>query len=764
VSGSGSESANITLSLPDDVQIASDLTVAGNLTVNGTLTSLDTTNLDIEDNLFQLNAGLTGSPVNDSGMLINRGTADNGIFMWDESVDKFTLGLTTADGSATGNITLNSLGTLVANLEGNVTGAVTGTVSSLSNHDTDDLTEGSNLYYTQARFDSALAAKSTSNLSEGTNLYYTDARFDTRLASKDTDDVSEGTSNLYYTSARFDSAFGGKSTSDLSEGSNLYYTDARVQAISINNVVEDTTPQLGGDLDLNSSDITGTGDINITGTATMDGLTVDGSGGRQYINTGHLRLSDDYNLEWGGGTNAISGSNANNSILFKTNNETAITIDSSQRVGINTSSMSAPLEVRCDSNNRGISIVEQGVGTETWKLGVNTDGDLIFLDSLDTTASVTFQDGTGKVGIGATSIDGDSLLHLKSSKPNIFFEDTDDNKDWRLEATSVFKLQDVTRGAEVFRFDSSGILMVGTTDTDLGWTDGDDGVVIRPDGSLQVARSPSDATFSLGYFNRLNSDGRLLEFRKDGSEVGSIGVVSGNNLKIHSTQSGHSGVSFGTGIVYATDNAGDATNGAISLGSSSYKWKDLHLSGTVTASYIAASNSVFAGSGGVGAMALKVTYSGADKFTVQNTGNVAVAGALSKGSGSFKIDHPLESKKDTHHLVHSFVEAPQADNIYRGKVDLVDGSATVNIDTVAGMTEGTFVALNTDVQCFTTNESDWDSVKGSVSGNILTISCQNESSTATVSWLVIGERHDQHMKDTDWTDDNGKVIVEPTKW
>jgi len=227
VSGSGSESADVTLSLPDDVQIADSLTVAGNLTVNGTLTSLDTTNLDIEDNLFQLNAGLTGSPVNDSGMLINRGTSDNSIFMWDESVDKFTMGLTTADGSATGNITLNSLGTLVVNVEGNLTGNVTGTVSSLSNHDTDDLTEGSNLYYTQARFDSAFTAKSTSDLSEGTNLYYTDARFDTRLASKDTDDVSEGTSNLYYTSTRFDSAFGGKSTSDLSEGTNLYYTSAR---------------------------------------------------------------------------------------------------------------------------------------------------------------------------------------------------------------------------------------------------------------------------------------------------------------------------------------------------------------------------------------------------------------------------------------------------------------------------------------------------------------------------------------------------------
>jgi len=142
---------------------------------------------------------------------------------------------------------------------------------------------------------------------------------------------------------------------------------------------------------------------------------------------------------------------------------------------------------------------------------------------------------------------------------------------------------------------------------------------------------------------------------------------------------------------------------------------------------------------------------------------VAVGGALSKSSGSFKIEHPLESKKDTHNLVHSFIEGPQADLIYRGVAVLENGTASINLDTAAGMTEGTFVLLNTNTSCFTSNESDWDAVKGSVSGNTLTISCQNTSSTATVSWLVIGERHDQHMKDTDWTDNNGKVIVEPLK-
>lgn len=119
------------------------------------------------------------------------------------------------------------------------------------------ITEGTNLYYTQGRFDSAFAAKSTTNLAEGTNLYFTTARgdanfatnfatktttnlpegtnlyftnqrFDTRFSTKTTTDLAEGT-NLYYTQARFNTAFAAKSTTDLAEGTNLYYTDARAR-------------------------------------------------------------------------------------------------------------------------------------------------------------------------------------------------------------------------------------------------------------------------------------------------------------------------------------------------------------------------------------------------------------------------------------------------------------------------------------------------------------------------------------------------------
>jgi hypothetical protein len=143
--------------------------------------------------------------------------------------------------------------------------------------------------------------------------------------------------------------------------------------------------------------------------------------------------------------------------------------------------------------------------------------------------------------------------------------------------------------------------------------------------------------------------------------------------------------------------------------------------------------------------------------------NVVIDGSLGKGSGSFLIDHPLESMTETHHLYHSFIEGPQADLIYRGKVELVNGKAAINIDEVSNMTEGTFCSLNRDTQCFTTNETDWDSVKGSVEGNILTIESQNASSSATISWMVVGERCDKHMFDTDWTDDNGKVITEKVK-
>ena len=143
--------------------------------------------------------------------------------------------------------------------------------------------------------------------------------------------------------------------------------------------------------------------------------------------------------------------------------------------------------------------------------------------------------------------------------------------------------------------------------------------------------------------------------------------------------------------------------------------------------------------------------------------NLTVNGSVSKVSGSFCIPHPLPAMNNTHKLYHSFIEGPRADLIYRGSVNLVNGSATVNIDHHSTMTDGTFEALNRNVDCFTTNETDWDPVRGTVNGNILSIECQNPSSTTKVSSMVVGERQDEGMRDTHWTDSTGRVVPEKIK-
>ncbi len=71
------------------------------------------------------------------------------------------------------------------------------------------------------------------------------SEFDTLFAAKDTGDLSEG-SNLYYTEGRFDSSFGGKDTDDLSEGTgNLYNIDQKRIRCEIISFGEETTEPTG---------------------------------------------------------------------------------------------------------------------------------------------------------------------------------------------------------------------------------------------------------------------------------------------------------------------------------------------------------------------------------------------------------------------------------------------------------------------------------------------------------------------------------------
>ncbi|MCB0685053.1 MAG: hypothetical protein KDC53_00970 [Saprospiraceae bacterium] len=70
--------------------------------------------------------------------------------------------------------------------------------------------------------------------------------------------------------------------------------------------------------------------------------------------------------------------------------------------------------------------------------------------------------------------------------------------------------------------------------------------------------------------------------------------------------------------------------------------------------------------------------SGSLPFVLGESGDLAIAGHLSKGSGSFKIDHPLDPKNK--YLYHSFVESPDMMNIYNGNVILnKDGEASIQM-------------------------------------------------------------------------------------
>lgn len=98
---------------------------------------------------------------------------------------------------------------------------------------TSNIAEGTNTYYTNARFDARLAAKSTTDIAEGSNLYFTAARVraninvgaglaynsttGTVVLSANTDIITEGISNQYYTDAKADARIAAATLDDIND-------------------------------------------------------------------------------------------------------------------------------------------------------------------------------------------------------------------------------------------------------------------------------------------------------------------------------------------------------------------------------------------------------------------------------------------------------------------------------------------------------------------------------------------------------------------
>jgi hypothetical protein len=91
VSPNSGESAAVTIGLPDDVTITNSLTVGGNLTVNGTVTAVNTETTTLNDNIIVLNNNETGTPSQNAGLEVERGTSANTSILWNETSDQWTL-------------------------------------------------------------------------------------------------------------------------------------------------------------------------------------------------------------------------------------------------------------------------------------------------------------------------------------------------------------------------------------------------------------------------------------------------------------------------------------------------------------------------------------------------------------------------------------------------------------------------------------------------------------------------------------------------
>ncbi|MEJ5263623.1 MAG: hypothetical protein WHT45_13140, partial [Ignavibacterium sp.] len=116
------------------------------------------------------------------------------------------------------------------------------------------------------------------------------------------------------------------------------------------------------------------------------------------------------------------------------------------------------------------------------------------------------------------------------------------------------------------------------------------------------------------------------------------------------------------------------------------------------------------------------------------SGNVNVTGTLSKGGGSFKIDHPLDPQNK--YLYHSFVESPDMKNIYDGTVITdASGYATVTLP-------DWFEALNKDFRYQLTVIGDFAQaiISQKIQNNQFTI--RTDKPNVEVSWQVTGIRKD----------------------
>lgn len=526
-------------------------------------------------------------------------------------------------------------------------------------------------------------------------------------------------------------------------------------------------------------------------------------------------------ISWAKDGNYYAGTQSADNVFLRTSDLDRVTIDSSGNVGVGTSTPSQKLDVIGDiimpvgngimfdrSGSDSHILYKETAGGSTYGAGDdvilrNPNGARIRLQTNGTNDRVVV-DNNGRVGIGTDSpgykLDVAGDVRISNADPILVLTDTDTGADSRISATSgvgsliieadynnevadtnlVFKID----GSEKARINSSGRLGIGTTSPTQALE-----VVgnIASDGLYVVAASQVTVDVSHATYPKIGN----YYSSGDNLEVGSYGGIdfvidsNGNTGEVfvwrsggtagagarlmQLDESGHLGINgYGPDATYSLSADGAIFQNTVMCDSNNnttpfYVGRYTNTNEAIGISVADRDGYIFMNQDETsGASYIHIDNNGASGSTKRTyfNCNIHVPSVVKTGTSNFQIDHPLPEMSQSHWLIHTGIEGPNADNLYRGEVSLVDGTASVNLDNEARMTEGTFVALNRRVQCFTTNETDWGAVKGIVDGNILTITAQDSASTATVSWMVIGERKDQGIYESDRSDSEGRALVE----
>jgi hypothetical protein len=281
---------------------------------------------------------------------------------------------------------------------------------------------------------------------------------------------------------------------------------------------------------------------------------------------------------------------------FRTNNvDNVLVLNASGNVGIGTSPTDK-FDVFSSSNNQRLIRISHPTDPTQASgfLGFNSDGttnnNLVTLGVQYSGAyfnALNIQRSTRYIGIGEET--PDQLLHLKGTAPfmsishstdngtsGILFRRTDNNQNRGSVlydfATDAMTFRASTTGTgEDMRIDSSGNVLVGKTATSLTTV----GVELKADGNLIATRA--GVVTSL---NREDSDGTIIDLRKDGTSVGSIGTKLQSSIQCFYIAGSATGIGAFSGGIYPSTSDGSFSDNTKDLGTSSVRFKDLYLSGS----------------------------------------------------------------------------------------------------------------------------------------------------------------------------------------